>query len=282
MPVVLAPPPPLMPPLVIEQPAPALETHATPLEAAVSRSVDAFLAGDRSSVLPIVLASADSDAKPRVTAAAVGRTAFAPTAEYQREKAWAQAHGVTITPGKVTVVAKRRGADARTTQYQDEMVVFQKNGQIARFTATTKPAQEPRAGSALVPDVDGNGQKDLGMVRPGVYQASGPWSFGLPGDKRSSFRVTQGGRDSTPAWRDLDGDGRFSDSEKRTSEARGYRIGAVRIHYGFDPGGTDIDGQRYSGAWSVGCQNIPYGDLDRFVAAVGGRSASFTYAIVDD
>ncbi len=263
---------------VIERPAPTLD-HATPLEAAVHRSVDAFLAGDRTaSTIPIVVASADvPEARP-----AVGRAAFTPTAEYQREKAWAEAHGVRIPAGKVTVVAKRRGADARTTQYQDEIVVFQKNGAVARFAATTKPAQEPRAGSALVPDVNGDGQKDLGMVRPGVYSAVGPWSFGLPGDKRASFKVVQGGRDSLPAWRDLDGDGRFSDAEKRTSEARGYRIGAVRIHYGFDPQGTTIGGDRYSGAWSVGCQNIAYGDLDRFVAAVGGRSASFTYAIVDD
>lgn len=261
-------PPPALPPLVLEQPAPAL-AHSSALAADVHRSVDRFVRGDGPPV--ITLASARRAAP-----------AFAPTAEYQREKAWAEAHGVPVPAGRVTVVAKRRGDDARTPRYQDDLVVFKRDGSVEHFAGSTKPAQPPREGSRLVPDVDRDGDKDLGMIRPGVYSARGPHLFGLPGEKRPAFKVLSQGRDSVPAWRDLDGDGRFSQREKDLSEQRGYRLGMVRIHYGFDAGGTTLGDQRYSGAWSVGCQNVPYGDLDRFVAAVGGRSASFTYAVVED
>jgi hypothetical protein len=260
-------PPPALPPLVLEQPAPAL-AHGSAMAADVHRSVDHFVRGGGAPV--VTLASARRE------------VAFAPTAEYRREKAWAEAHGVDIPAGRVTVVAKRRGDDARTTRYEDDLVVFKRDGTVEHFAGSTKPAQPPREGSRLVPDVDRDGRKDLGMVRPGEYTAVGPHVFGLPGDKRPAFKVLSGGRDSVPAWRDLDGDGRFSSQEKDTSEARGYRLGMVRIHYGFDARGTTVGDQRYSGAWSVGCQNVPYGDLERFVAAVGGRSATFKYAVVED
>lgn len=205
------------------------------------------------------------------------------SAEYLRERAWAEAHGVTITPGRVTVVAKRRGSDARSTRYEDELVVFMKDGTIARFTGTTKPAQAPRDGSRLVPDVNGDGKKDLGLMRPGHYLAVGPHSFGGQiGYPRPAFRVLQDGRDSVPAWRDTDGDLSFSAAEKRASERRGDRLGLVRIHVGFDPGGTVVAGQRWSGPWSVGCQNVVDSQLDDFVSAVGGPRAKFRYWIVED
>jgi hypothetical protein len=85
-----------------------------------------------------------------------------------------------------------------------------------------------------------------------------------------------------PAYRDLDGDGEFSREEREISERRGYRIGDVRIHYGFDADGTLMRDGLYSGPLSVGCQNIQLEDLPRFMEAVGGTKASFTYAIVED
>jgi hypothetical protein len=119
------------------------------------------------------------------------------------------------------------------------------------------------------------------LVRPALERrAPQAWLGALIQD--SDPCLLDHGRDSLPAWRDLDGDGEFSDEEKAKSEARGYRIGAVRIHYGFDADGNIVDGAIYSGPVSVGCQNIQLSDLPRFLEAVGGTSASFDYALVED
>lgn len=203
--------------------------------------------------------------------------------EYETEKAWAEARGVAIEPGKTTVVAKRRGSIARSTTYDDTLVVFRSNETIVRFDGTTKPAQMPNPASSVVPDVDGDGRKDLGIVRPGVYRALGDVTFGIPGHERTAFKiVTEDGNGGLPAWRDLSGDGDFSAPERALSEERGYRISGIYIHYGFAPAGTKISGSTYKGPWSVGCQNVLYDELDAFIEAVGGASASFRFAIVDD
>ncbi len=203
--------------------------------------------------------------------------------EWDTEKAWAEARGVVIEPGETTVIGKRRGSLARSTKYEDTLVVFRANGTIVRFVGTTKPAQMPNASSSVVPDVDKDGRKDLGIVRPGVYRAVGDTTFGLPGHERTAFKiVTEEGQAGLPAWRDLTGDGVFSPSERTLSEQRSYTISGIYIHYGFDPSGTTLGNGKYVGPWSVGCQNILYDELDTFVEAVGGAKASFRYAIVDD
>ncbi|MBX3260252.1 MAG: hypothetical protein KF782_11230 [Labilithrix sp.] len=214
-------------------------------------------------------------------------TASAPAprapSEYETEKAWAAARGVAIEPGKTTVVAKRRGSVARSTTYEDSLVVLRPDETIVRFVGTTKPAQMPNPASSVVPDVDGDGRKDLGIVRPGVYRAVGDVTFGIPGHERAAFKiVTEDGAGGLPAWRDLSGDGDFSASERALSEERGYRISGIYIHYGFSPAGTKVGGSTYVGPWSVGCQNVLYDELDSFIEAVGGASASFRFAIVDD
>ena len=207
----------------------------------------------------------------------------APPSEWDTEKAWAEAHGVVIEPGKTTVIGKRRESLARSMKYEDTLVVFRSNGTIVRFVGTTKPAQMPNASSSVVPDVDKDGRKDLGIVRPGVYRAVGDTKFGLPGQERTAFKiVTEEGQGGLPAWRDLTGDGVFSPSERTSSEQRSYTISGIYIHYGFDPSGTTLGNGKYVGPWSVGCQNILYDELDAFVEAVGGAKASFRYAIVDD
>ena len=207
----------------------------------------------------------------------------APPSEWETEKAWAEARGVVFEAGQVTVVAKRRGSLARSTSYEDEIIVFRPDGTLVRFVATTKPAQMPNPKSSVVPDVDKDGRKDLGIVRPGVYRALGDVKFGLPGHERSAFKiVTEEGNGGLPAWRDLSGDGVFSASERTLSEERGYTIGGIYIHYGFDPAGTIVGGATYAGPWSVGCQNIKYEELDGFIEVVGGAKANFRYAIVDE
>lgn len=201
---------------------------------------------------------------------------------YASEKTWAEAHGVTIDVGKATVVAKRYGADKRVTVYEDTIVVFKADGTLATFIGNTKPAQMPRPESGVVPDVDGDGRKDLGIVRPGIYMAHGSTTFGLTGYERAAFKVrTLAGDNYLPAWRDLSGDGDFSASEKSLAAQRDYKISGIYIHYGFAPTGTKLGTSTYVGPWSVGCQNIQYPELDKFVQAVGGASAVFKYAIVD-
>ena len=229
----------------------------------------------------------DDDGKKPVTndddSPATTSTPAPEPSEWDTEKAWAEARGVVIEAGKTTVVGKRRGSLARSSTYEDTIVVFRSNGTIVRFEATTKPAQMPNPSSSTVPDVDKDGRKDLGIVRPGVYRAVGDVTFGLPGQERTAFKiVTNEGEGGLPAWRDLSGDGVFSASERSLSEERGYTISGIYIHYGFDPSGTTLGKSTYVGPWSVGCQNIKYEELDSFVEAVGGPKASFTYAIVDD
>lgn len=203
--------------------------------------------------------------------------------DYEAEKAWAAARGFTVPAGEVTVIGQRRGADARSTKYEDTLVVFRADGTVVRFEGTTKPAQMPNPQSSVVPDVDKDGRKDLGIVRPGVYEARGSVTFGIPGHKRPAYKVyTDAGSTSLPAWRDLTGDGVYSDAEKSTSEQRAYTIGGIYIHYGFDTTGTTIDGAKYVGPWSVGCQNVKYAELDAFITAVGGEDAVFTYAILEE
>ncbi len=182
-----------------------------------------------------------------------------PPTEYAAEKAWAESHGVVIDPTNATVVAKRHGNDARSETYEDMFVVFRPDGTLVRFIGTTKPAQMPNPSSGVVPDIDHDGRKDLGIVRPGVYRAHGSVTFGLPGYERPAFTVkTESGDSNLPAWRDLSGDGDFSATEKTTSEQRDYNISGVYIHYGFEVNGTKLGPDEYVGPWSVGCPNIKY------------------------
>jgi hypothetical protein len=216
-------------------------------------------------------------------AATTAPPAPAAASDYEVEKAWAEAHGVVIEPNKTTVVAKRRGDDKRSDKYEDTLVVFTADGTIVRFLGTTKPAQMPSPGSAVVPDVDDDGRKDLGIVRPGVYRAHGSTTYGLAGYERAAFKITtEDDEGGLPAWRDLTGDGVYSASEKMLSEQRKYLISGIYIHYGFAPAGTTLGADTYVGPWSVGCQNVLYKELDSFVQAVGGADATFRYAIVDD
>jgi hypothetical protein len=218
------------------------------------------------------------------TPSATGSTAPAPplSEAYKTEKIWAEARKVTVEPGKVSVVAKRKGATKRSMVYEDEFVVFQADGNITRFIGTTKPAQMPRAESSVVPDVDKDGRKDLGIVRPGTYVAHGSVTYGIPDYERTAFKIKMADGDGyLPAWRDLSGDGVYSDDEKTTAVQRDYKISGIYIHYGFADSGTKLGSTTYNGPWSVGCQNIKYAELDAFVAAVGGADAQFQFSIVD-
>jgi hypothetical protein len=185
----------------------------------------------------------------------------------------------------VTVIGLRNDstADKKSgSTYEDQMVVLKKDGTTATFTANTKPAQQPGTpGSA--PDVNGDHQPDLGMARPGNYKAYGNRSFaGRPAYQVSSTP----GKDEVPAWRDTDHDGKFSPEEKQASETRGDKLSAVRIHVGFDEGGSQVQGKdgkpiSGSGPWSIGCQNVPSSKIDEFVDAVGGQKANFNYSVVE-
>lgn len=224
--------------------------------------------------------AAPADPSPSAPATSPSAT---PPSEYETEKAWAETHGVVIEAGRTTVVAKRHGSDARSTTYDDELVVLRSDSTIVRFVGTTKPAQLLTPTSTVGIDVNGDGRKDLGIVRPGVYRAHGGVTYGLPGNERAAFKVsTEQDESGLPAWRDTSGDGVFSAAEKADAEARDLRISGVYIHYGFDPAGTTLGGKKYAGPWSVGCQNVKYQELDAFVAAVGGAGAIFRYAIVGD
>lgn len=216
-------------------------------------------------------------------------------AQYRRI---AQQNRVPVKQGEVTVMALRHGPDRRPgSNYEDEFIVFKANGQIERFIANTKSAQngEQAVGGIRPPDVDGDGQRDVAMVRPGHYMAYGDGgrTFGSQvGLNRPAYRVTSAGRrDAVPAWRDsdldgvkepTDGDGFYSAAEKAANERAGITAGAIRIHIGFEATGERTpNGKMAYGPWSIGCLNVRNSDMDEFVSAVGGRKANFRISIVD-
>lgn len=59
--------------------------------------------------------------------------------DYDKEKLWAEAHGVAVPAGKTVVIGKRRGGENRAEVYQDEIVVLRSDGTVVRFVASTKP-----------------------------------------------------------------------------------------------------------------------------------------------
>jgi hypothetical protein len=247
-----------------------------------AQPVPASSSGEASPPAPIAATEQPRDAGSAPVANTQDATAPLASHEYETEKTWAETHGVTIEAGKVTVLAKRFGADKRSVAYEDTFIVFKANSTVARFVGTTKPAQMPRVDSDVVPDVDSDGRKDLGIVRPGKYVAHGSITYGVTGYERAAFKVKATDGDTyLPAWRDLSGDGIFSANEKSLAAQRDYKISGIYIHYGFETGGTVLGTRRYEGPWSVGCQNIKYLELDAFVAAVGGADATFPFAIVD-
>ncbi|MBN2358340.1 MAG: peptidoglycan-binding protein [Deltaproteobacteria bacterium] len=207
--------------------------------------------------------------------AARGKARLAPAAMSAREKYQfyaeiVRAHGGKVCPGgKATVLGIRglsRGHQAHglssAARYDDTFVVL-KNGKAYEFHGATHPGQ---SWSSMSPDVTGDGVGDVGCIKPGNYyvRPNGPHAGA------ASFWVnTTGGSGYLPGWRDTNHDGRYSRAERRASERRSDRLSGVLFH----------QGNAYAPS-SIGCQTLSPAEFRRFIAAVGGSQASFTYTLV--
>lgn len=180
--------------------------------------------------------------------------------------------GAAPTSGTVTVVGLRGlsiDGVAHATRYghafDDTFVVLRADGTVARFPGSTHPFE--LEGVPGVPDVNGDGAADVGMIRPGVYDVAGRdrTIAGQP-----SYAVTQHGSGKLPGWRDTDHDGVLGDDERAASEHRGDGLTDVLFHQG--EGGAPA---------AVGCQVLPATSIRAFVTAIGGSRAHFRYVLVD-
>ncbi|MFT3712691.1 MAG: peptidoglycan-binding domain-containing protein [Archangium sp.] len=174
-----------------------------------------------------------------------------------------RAGGEVCPNGQPTVLGLRQGVGSSARRYDDQFVVLTPDGHVQRFTGATHPGQNSSTAS---PDVTGDGRGDVGMIRPGNYRVvpNGDHA-GAP-----SFHVrTLGGSGNLNGWRDTNHDGQFSDAERAGSERRGDTLSGVLFHQG----GSNAPS-------SIGCQTMSPAEYRRFLDAVGGPRASFTYTLV--
>ena len=197
---------------------------------------------------------------------ALGADAYRIYADLATEGGGAPAHGTVTVLGLRGLSA---AGDAHATKYvrafDDTLVVLRADGTVARFAASTHPFE--LAGVPGVPDADGDGVADVGMIRPGVYDVAGR-DRTIAG--AASYAVTQHGSGKLPGWRDTDHDGVLSDRERAASERRGDGITDVLFHQG--------EGDAPP---AVGCQVLPANAIRAFTTAVGGPRARFRYVLLD-
>lgn len=206
------------------------------------------------------------------------RPTLAPAGATERERydhyaAIVRANGGEVCPnGQPTVLGlrglSRDGTTHDTTsarRYDDTFVVLTPDGRVRELSGATHPGQNR---STMSPDVTGDGQGDVGMIRPGNYQVvpNGPHG----GNASYHVRTTTGGSGSLDGWRDTNQDGRFSASERTASEQRRDRLSGVLFH----PGGD-------TAPRSVGCQTMSPDTYQQFVDSIGGPRARFNFTLVD-
>jgi hypothetical protein len=153
--------------------------------------------------------------------------------------------GAPPMPGSVIVLGLRGcsiDGEAHATRYRhafdDTIVVLKADGSVERFPGSTHPFELD--GVPGVPDVNGDGVGDVGMIRPGVYDVAGR-DCAIAG--QASYAVTQHEQGKLPGWRDTNHDGILSDSERAASERRSDGLTDVLFHQG--EGGAPA---------AVGCQ----------------------------
>jgi hypothetical protein len=159
--------------------------------------------------------------------------------------------------------------------YDDAFILLCDGEAPYAFRGATHPYQVDSQASA---DLDRDGRKDVGMVRPGCYVleivSSDPPIFKL---------LTQQGRTEIPVYRDTNHDARIDEVEKKASETatRGEQVApaigafgtAILLHPGYDarqaPQGTPFS--------SIGCQTAPVEALQHVLRS--GRTLD--YVLVD-
>ena len=203
--------------------------------------------------------------------------AFGESGDYARWAEVASAHGLQPNRnGEATVIGVRGQTLAgvshptrSTRAFDDFVVVLKADHTVMKLAMSTHPFET--RGVPGVPDVDGDGAGDVGMIAPGRYRAIGRGPSRLVGGRPAYAVGTAAGSGKLPGTRDTNHDGIFSDAEAEASEARGDVVTAVLFHHA--NGGAPP---------AVGCQVFADADITALVTAVGGAKASFDYVLVDD
>jgi peptidoglycan hydrolase-like protein with peptidoglycan-binding domain len=227
-----------------------------------------WIAGQKTAaVAPAALSSAKlfTPVNPNAAAQAAGVSAEE-REQYAMYAAMVQRAGGQVCPnGQPTVLGLRQGGGKATRCYEDNFIVLTADGHVQRFGGATHPAQ---TSSTLAPNVDGSrdGRGDVGMICPGNYRVvpNGPHGGA------ASFQVqTLDGCCDLPGWRNTSHNGQFTAAERARSEQRGDTLNGVLFHQG----GPDTP-------ISIGCQTMSPAEYRRFLDAVGGDQACFTYTLV--
>lgn len=194
-----------------------------------------------------------------------------PEQKFQHYADIVRRNGGEVNPGGKPTVLGLRGLsrnggvhDTGSTRAYDDTFVVLQNGRAYEYRGATHAGQNR---SSLSPDVNGDRVGDVGMIRPGNYNASPNGNHnGAP-----SWHVTKpGGSDRLPGLRDTNGDGRFSDAERAASVRRGDTMGEILFHQGFS------DRPK-----SIGCLTMAPNVYADFMARIGGARQGYNFTLVD-
>jgi len=206
--------------------------------------------------------------------------------QYQHYKDMLEARGYTLAADKPTVVALR-GVDTKgqshtttsATSYDETLVMISKDAKgephVTTFGGSTHPGQTTAAvgGTVGVPDVDGDGKADVGMINAGEYELVKHAVNGGDHNGAAAWDVhTVGGSGVLPGVRDTNHDGVYSQAEKDASAARGDVLTGVMIHQG-----------AANAPQSAGCINLSSSNsvYPEFIKSAGGAGNSMKLVILD-
>ena len=205
-----------------------------------------------------------------------------PAEKYEHYQKMLEARGYTLDPKTPTVVALR-GVSTTTGKhdttaaptYDDAIVVLTKDAKgkitVTELAGTTHPGQSNAAvgGVVGVPDVNGDGKADVGMIDPGEYRLVPHGDHA--GAKAWDVR-TVGGSGEIPGVRDTNQDGKYTEAEREQSSQRGDKLTGVMIHQG---GKTE--------PWSAGCINLSQDSkiYPEFIKAAGGAAQPMKLVVLD-
>lgn len=156
-----------------------------------------------------------------------------------------------------------------TTKYSDLFIILTEDKNVVVLAGSTHPSMESHP--KFMRDVNGDGLHDVGVLRPGNYIGipNGPWA-GY--DSFHLVRYDSNGKvnGNLPGWRSTKRDKRLSKEEMKASERRGDTVSDILVHQGSS-----------NNPRSLGCQTLSPDNIRRFVDAVGGASARFTFTLID-